>query len=286
MKYSRDYNLIVSDFDETLGNQEKIISPKVTSAVRRWISSGRRFSLATGRQYLMITDVIEKLGLEDPIVVRGGAEIVDARNGKIIHAKSIDKKTVKEFVGFLHGKGIELALEQDDVIFSDYYRRSDYIPTITFKPLSEFNLSDIPKMLIFAIEGDIDKKISFVTNELVNKFPQLFIVPRNSTRGKAWDVTSERATKNLAVLKLITHLGLDRKETVGVGDGYNDFPLLEACGLKVAMGNANQELKEIADIIVPTYEEDGVAYLIDKLLAAEGARLAESKREPRPKGRE
>lgn len=266
MAPTRDYHLIVSDFDETLGNQEKVINPKVISAVKRWILSGRRFSIATGRQYLMITDVIEKLGLVDPIVTRGGAEIVNPKDGKIIYSKSIDSKTVKEFIDFLDGKGLELAIEHKDVIYSDYYKRPDYVPIITFKPLSEFNLSDIPKMLIFAIEGDIDKKISFVTNELVNKFPQLFIVPRNSTRGKAWDVTSESATKNLAVLKLITHLGLDREETVGVGDGYNDFPLLEACGLKVAMGNANAELKEIADMIVPDYKNDGVAYLIDKLL--------------------
>ena len=266
MASTRDYHLIVSDFDETLGNQEKVINPKVISAVERWISSGRRFSIATGRQYLMITDVIEKLGLVDPIITRGGAEIVDPKDGKIIYSKSIDSKTVKEFIDFLDGKGLKLAIEHEDVIYSDYYKRSDYIPIITFKPLNEFSISGAPKMLIFAIDGDVEKKVSFVKNELTNKFPQLFIVSRHSSRGLAWDVTSEKATKHLSVLKLIKLLNLNREKTVGVGDGYNDFPLLEACGYKVAMGNANQELKEIADMIVPDYKNDGVAYLIDKLL--------------------
>ena len=49
---------------------------------------------------------------------------------------------------------------------------------------------------------------------------------------------------------------------IGVGDGYNDFPLLMACGLKVAMGNAVPELKAIADYIAPTVADDGIVDVI------------------------
>ena len=52
-----------------------------------------------------------------------------------------------------------------------------------------------------------------------------------------------------------------------VGDGYNDFPLLLAGGLKVAMGNAVSDLKKIADYIAPTVDEDGVATVIEKFLS-------------------
>lgn len=51
---------------------------------------------------------------------------------------------------------------------------------------------------------------------------------------------------------------------IGVGDGYNDFPLLMSCGLKIAMGNAIEELKDIADYIAPSVDEDGLAKVIDK----------------------
>ncbi len=57
-----------------------------------------------------------------------------------------------------------------------------------------------------------------------------------------------------------------RNEIIGVGDSYNDFPLLMACGLKVAMGNAAPELKEIADYIAPTVEEDGVVDVIKRFV--------------------
>jgi hydroxymethylpyrimidine pyrophosphatase-like HAD family hydrolase len=61
-------------------------------------------------------------------------------------------------------------------------------------------------------------------------------------------------------------LHLKKDEIIGVGDGYNDFPLLMACGLKVAMGNAVPDLKEIADYIAPSVVEDGVVDIISKFI--------------------
>lgn len=261
-----NYQLIVSDFDGTLGNQDKVVSQKVILSVKKWIKSGKKFSLATGRQHLMITDVIEKLELVDPIVTRGGAEIVEPKTGKVIYSNYINKKTLEDFLEFFDGHGLELAIEHNDSIYSDYYYRADYVPIIKFKKLQEFDLSEVPKLLVFAIDGDIEKKVNFVEKILRNRFPQLFIVSRNTNRGIAWDITSEKATKHLTVLELTKILNINKTNIVGVGDGYNDFPLLEVAGLKVAMSNANEELKEIADVIVPSIEEDGVAYLIDRLL--------------------
>ena len=61
-------------------------------------------------------------------------------------------------------------------------------------------------------------------------------------------------------------LNIKTDEIIGIGDGYNDFPLLMACGLKVAMGNAVEELKAIADYIAPSVEEDGVVDVINKFV--------------------
>jgi len=61
-------------------------------------------------------------------------------------------------------------------------------------------------------------------------------------------------------------LKISREEIIGIGDHYNDFPLLMACGLKVAMGNAVDDLKAIADYIAPSVEKDGVADVIDRFV--------------------
>ena len=67
----------------------------------------------------------------------------------------------------------------------------------------------------------------------------------------------------LSVSKL---LNIKTKHISGVGDSNNDFPLLLACGLKVAMGNANSDLKQIADFVAPSVEEDGVATVIERFI--------------------
>lgn len=75
-----------------------------------------------------------------------------------------------------------------------------------------------------------------------------------------------QAIKQHGILEVAEMLGISTHEIIGVGDGYNDFPLLMACGLKVAMGNAVSDLKEIADYIAPTVEEDGVADVIEEFV--------------------
>lgn len=79
-------------------------------------------------------------------------------------------------------------------------------------------------------------------------------------------ITHAAATKQHAILEVAKLLKIETHDIIGVGDGYNDFPLLMACGLKVAMGNAVDELKAIADYVAPSVEEDGVADVIEKFV--------------------
>jgi len=79
-------------------------------------------------------------------------------------------------------------------------------------------------------------------------------------------VTAALANKNAAVLKVAKMLGISTTEIIGIGDGYNDFPLLEACGYKVATENANENLKAIADLIIPSYQNNGVQNFIKNFL--------------------
>jgi hydroxymethylpyrimidine pyrophosphatase-like HAD family hydrolase len=74
------------------------------------------------------------------------------------------------------------------------------------------------------------------------------------------------ATKQYGIYEVANILNIDPSEIIGVGDGGNDFPLLMACGLKIAMGNASDDLKAIADYVAPSVEEDGLAHVIEKFI--------------------
>lgn len=258
--------MLIADFDGTLAGAEHIVTPRVKKAVRRWIDSGRFFTIATGRQFLMIDDECKKMDLTDPVIVRGGAEVVDPKNGEILHAEYIQSDIVTKILKFIDQGNLFLySIEIDDLIYTNFTIDIPF-PKITFKKLADFEIRSVPKIHLRP-----KNEKNFEQDEFVKKIAHISpdvhaIATHNSKFGRGWDITSVKATKLHGIVKVLEHLGLRRENLVGVGDSYNDFPLLEAAHLKVAMGNANDELKAIADVTVPSHEEDGVAHLITKLL--------------------
>jgi HAD superfamily hydrolase (TIGR01484 family) len=77
-------------------------------------------------------------------------------------------------------------------------------------------------------------------------------------------ITHEAATKEHGIQQLIALHGLQPAEVIGVGDGANDIPIFKAVGHRVAMANGEASLKELADEIAPSVEEDGLAHIIEK----------------------
>lgn len=261
------FKLIVSDFDGTLAGAEHVVTPKVEKAVRRWIDSGRFFTIATGRQFLMLEDECKKIGLTTPVIVRGGSEVVNPSNGEILHAEYIKKNEVSKILKTLNQSDSFLySIEIDDLIYTNFTLEIPF-PKITFKKLSDFELTSVPKIHLRPKDDRHTEQEEFVKKITRGLSDVHAIATHNSKFGRGWDITSVKATKLHGIVKVLEYLKLERENVVGVGDSYNDFPLLEAANLKVAMGNANTELKEIADVIIPSHGEDGVAYLIERLLS-------------------
>lgn len=258
------YKLIIADYDGTLADRDYIIPTVTVDAIRKWINSGRLFTIASGRQYLMLKSDAESLGLVTPLIVRGGAEVVDAKTGEIIYSENIDKDIASKVLSILTAHTDKIAVEKDDAIYSTFPFAGNF-PEVKRKNLDEFVPADVPKIMAKA-NKEQTSEMEFAMDEVVKEFPTLHIVRSYTPLGSGWDITSIKGTKHLATLHVIKALNIDPKDVVGVGDGYNDFSLLEACGLKVAMGNAPDELKAIADIVVPPIHENGVAVLIEKLL--------------------
>jgi hydroxymethylpyrimidine pyrophosphatase-like HAD family hydrolase len=79
-------------------------------------------------------------------------------------------------------------------------------------------------------------------------------------------ITHKNGSKEHGIKQLIKTLGFAKEEIIAVGDGMNDLPLFKACGFRVAMGNANPELKAIADYVAPNVEDDGIVDVIEKFI--------------------
>lgn len=260
------YKLIISDFDGTLAGRDEIISQRVRDAIKRWISSGKGFSIATGKNYLRIKKNIEQLGLKTPQIVMVGAEIVSPGGKKLI-THYMDEDTISDFINFVDQHGYGILVDADDYYYTNEKAKYTFNnPYIISLPLSEFKPRPIAKIFVRIDDRPLAEVEKFLNEQLHLRYPDLHFIRAHGPSGGSWDVTSMKGTKHLAALELMKMLGLKPEEVVGVGDGYNDFPLLEACGFKVAMENAPEDLKAIADLVVSSYQEDGVAVLIEKLL--------------------
>lgn len=264
----KKFKTIVCDYDGTLIGADLIVSEVVKKAVKSLEDNNIKFLIASGRSYFgLIEQTCNELNLKTPQITRGGAEIIDASNGEILFSEIIPNDSLNELINTLRSLDINFAVEKGNFVYTrDSKPIWGYgkVGPIPFKLIDEIEVIDIPKVIVFPIQNqNTEEKFEKIVHK---DFSNLFITRSFSPVGKTWDITSSMANKQEAVLRVSRLLNTSPKEMIGIGDGHNDIPLLQICGYKVAMGNAHQELKDIADEIILSQPEDGVAIFINNFL--------------------
>lgn len=250
----KKYKLLILDLDGTTVEPrgEALPSPKVIEKVRQ-AQKVIHVAVATGRPYPFAKPVLDALQLHGLGVVNGGSEIVDMESGKVEYAKKIDKNTLQDIVRLCLPFGYHMHLS------SDQYGRALASP--------EDIKADAEKFFI----GEVKTSDSPRILEELKGLEGIAAHPTKSWgEGDVVDIhiTHAQATKHFGVERLIRMLGLTKEETIAIGDDYNDVPLMVAAGFRVAMGDAPEEVKAIADMVTETLQNDGVASAIDKLILA------------------
>lgn len=257
------YKAIVSDFDGTLVDHTHDLTPTAKEAIKKYVQDGGIFSIATGRAYQgAVEKVCKELGLSYLVIVRGGSEIVSAKTNTVVWGKYMNPTTVREVIATLDTENVFFAAERGEFIYSKQGQaEKEFGANASFKNIEEMPLDTVPKIVVIPVLPI--EKAQLLLEMLTNKFPDLHIVKITGRNGFGVDINDGGASKHIALLEYAKLMKLDPKEIIGVGDSYNDYPLLTACGLKIAMGNAPQELKDIADHIVGTQEENGIIEVLE-----------------------
>lgn len=265
MKDLKNFKMIVSDFDGTLVGVNLKPSEKVKELVKKLVDSGYFFSIATGRLYQgVIKSVCKDLNLTSPQITSGGSQIIDPKTDNILWSKLIAADDVKEVMRVFLDNNYKFAVESQGTIFTpEGLMIKEYGPGVLFKKLEVLDINAVFKIVL---EGSKLPNLPEIAEELSKRFPSLHTVRSGMKGSPVLDITSIKATKYLAVLELSKILNIDPKLMIGIGDGFNDYPLLSACGFKVAMESGPKELKEFANLIVPDATKDGIVALIDKII--------------------
>ena len=211
--------------------------------------------LVTGRAYNAIEPILNALPGTSYAVTNGGAVVIDIKTKKAIYEEPITYASAKKIVQILRQENVPFYLKSDM-----YEGASDSGP---FNNSDTFNKA----YMIYVLEDYTDEKIT----KLFSLFSHMTDLTLHKSKHKkpnhfGFNITHARATKLHGIVSVCEKLNIKREEVIGVGDGYNDFPLLMASGLKVAMGNAIPELKTIADYIAPSVTEDGICDVINTFI--------------------
>lgn len=249
-KIKHKYKAIICDVDGTLLSNK--YNGKISKRVQDSILKAKKrvsFGIATGRALERVTFIFDELGLKKPCIINGGAQIVHPVSRKILWERPILQKDFKNITSIVNKL-------QGNIWIVDNGKEKLYNNNITVKkPISMF----IPR--IQERKADIIiRKLSHCKTLSFNK------VVAYHTGCIALHITHANATKKFACLKLAELMNLRNDEIIGAGDGYNDYPLFNACGLKIAVGNAVGGLKKAADYVAPSVNEDAIAHVLEKFV--------------------
>lgn len=272
------YRMVVTDLDGTLLNSKKQISEKTAEIIKKLKECHIYFVMASGRSDVMMKSYIRQLQHEGAIIGCDGALVRDLSSGEIIYEQALDSKICRNSFRICREKGLQYyvftadALVGDDssnerlVIhqkFNKTVSEEDQIPIKIVEDLSEF----VKNHQVYKIVASHDEK------EYLDKAAEFF--------RKELEVDAIRSGKNVLAVKakgvskaaalkiLAKQLGIAMEEMLAFGDEVNDIEMLEAVGCGVAMENADDIVKEHADGVTMSNDEDGVAKKIRELFNIE-----------------
>lgn len=251
---NKKFKALIVDCDGTLiaSKRDALPSSIVTNAISK--ASGLiHVGIATQRSLFSARPILEHLKLTGPSIITGGAQVIDSQTFKILREELIEiddlYKAIKIIKEFEKKYNVSFFIQDGDGKDRDW--TAEYVPR---EPIVVF-IPDLKE----EVADELKKELSVIPSLSVNK-----VTTWEGQFGVV--IAAAQATKQHGIFKVAGILGIETHEIIAVGDNYNDFPLLMACGLKVAMGNAVDDLKAIADYIAPTVEEDGVADVINKFV--------------------
>jgi Cof subfamily protein (haloacid dehalogenase superfamily) len=262
------YRLIAMDLDDTLLTDELTVSEATREAMKEAIARGVHLTIATGRMFDSAQKIARQIGLNVPIITYQGSLIKNLMDEEVLYERSVPVEVATRLYEYCLAHGLHL---------QSYIGDKLYISEENDKILAYAKQSNIP----YTIEPDFSKVINhekqtklLIIDEparldaLLPELRELLGTEVHLTKSKPnyLEFLHREGTKGHALRFLAAHYGIPMEETIAMGDAMNDHEMVEAAGLGVAMANAVPALKEIADFITLSNNNEGVKHVIEKFI--------------------
>jgi len=271
----KDIKLIAFDLDGTLFTTDKRITQRTYDALRAANDRGVAIVPATVRFMQTIPESIKKMDYIRYLITINGAYVYSCKKEAPIYRAEIKLEKAIEILKFLDGFPVAYDCYTDNGSYmnrdmmehiTDYVQEPFYLKMLH----DSRNLVDELKTHLMSRQKDIQKMMAYTVDpilheqlmkDLAERFDNITIT---SSLRENIEINDAGANKGIAVKMIAEDMGITMDQVMTFGDSYNDIPMLEAAGYGVCMDNGVQAAKDASQIIAPSNDEEGVAYIIEK----------------------
>ncbi|MFR1449797.1 MAG: Cof-type HAD-IIB family hydrolase [Beduini sp.] len=265
------YKLIALDLDGTLKTSQNTIGSKTKAALLKCQELGMKIVLASGRPTPGLRHESNQLKLKENdgyILSFNGAKVHSESTGEVIYEKVLTnlqaKKMIKRAKDFKLAPMTYLGNDLVSDMCEDFYvigeAKLNDMGLKSVDDLDEFVDFD-PHKVLLAADPDY---VASVLDDFKTPYESELSIYRSAAH--YIEIMAQNIDKATSLDCLVKHLGIKQEEVIAFGDGYNDLSMIEYAGLGVAMGNSVEGVKEKADVVTKTNDEEGIAYLLSQII--------------------
>ena len=271
MEKLNNIKAIFIDIDGTLTNSKREVTTVTKEAIKRIINMGLKVVICSGRGNKYVQNKAKEANTSQYIITSNGAQIYNFKEREALYEKGINKDTLKNVIEFINKNEIGCILNCPTIRYSNKYLKRMMDPEeLKFNNFDEIN----DKVFLQLVVETNSYNSMKVVIEYINKYKDIHVlnISRNYIKGITTDnkyyidVNNVDVNKGNAITKFLNIFNISKDDALCFGDHINDTDMFYACKYKIAMENANDELKRIATYVTLKNDENGVAYFLNNYI--------------------
>lgn len=272
MIQNRNIKFVGVDLDGTLLRDDKTLCDGAEQVINSLADRGIHFVPITGRPYSGIPDCVKNLKAVEYIISSNGARIIDAKTDRELFSFALSNDKTLELISILRNTDCMFEAFTDNVGYAEQELYDYYVKEFTDTPIGDYIFSSrkVTPSLEGLFDGTgkqadeifIDCRTPQVRADVLKRIEAVDGIQHCSLGDRFLEITKKGTDKGEAMAVLCGRLGIDLADTIAFGDGENDLQFLEKAGFSVAMENAFPCVKEKADIITKSNNDNGVCEIL------------------------
>lgn len=266
----RRFRLMAVDVDGTLAGADHQVTDRTIAALSRAERAGLRTVLVTGRFYPSVLEIWNRAGLSAPIIVCGGALILQPPDLTVLHAFPIPNPLVEKGVRIGEELDLDVSLWTERGVWvtrpglvGDLLTLVNGTPTRVIEPGQEAPYPFGPVPVLKVLLGGPAEQVDRVAQEAIARLAPLYAA---RSMPEFVEATLPEASKGGALQVLLDRLGIDPSEVIAMGDAETDVGMLSLAGMAVVPANAMPAAKAVADRVIGHHDQEGVAAFVEEIL--------------------